>query len=410
MPNRPAILFVDDEPNVLSGLRRMLRGKAAEWAMAFAGSGDEALRLLDERRYDAVVTDMRMPRMDGAELLALVARRHPQAVRIILSGQCDQEAALKSVGPSHVFLSKPCEPGLLIETLERAMRLRRIIFDTSVRNALGGLNALPSLPLSYLAISHAMEDPNCSAHTISDLVAKDPAVAAELLHVANSAYFAPRREVTSIHQAVQYLGMDVVRAVVLSSSVFKALAEQVRDPAYLAAVWEHSLRTAARMRAALHALADAMGQPKPDLRAEGEAYSAGLLHDVGLLALAAALPEGDQRLNQLADVCECRRAAVERAALGADHGVVGGFLMGLWGLPDAIVEAIALHHAADACFAASSPLPRVVCIASAVDNLVEEGASLDQAAALLAERGALPQELVEDPAALAVIRAAWNAA
>lgn len=410
MPNRPAILFVDDEPNVLSGLRRMLRGKAAEWTMAFAGSGDEALRLLDQRRFDAVVTDMRMPRMDGAELLAEVARRHPQAVRIILSGQCDQEAALKTVGPSHVFLSKPCEPGLLTGTLERAMRLRRMIFDASVRNALGGLNALPSLPLSYLAISHAMEDPNCSPHAIGDLVAKDPAIAAELLHVANSAYFAPRREVTSIHQAVQYLGMDVVRAVVLSSSVFKSLADQVRDPAYLAAVWSHSMRTAARMRAALHALADAKGEPKPDLRAEGEAYTAGLLHDVGLLALAAALSNDDPRLNGLADVCECRRAMAERAALGADHGVVGGFLMGLWGLPDAIVEAIALHHTADACFAAPSPLPRTVCIASAVDNLVEEGAALEQAAALLAERGALPQELVEDPAALAVIRAAWSAA
>lgn len=410
MTTKPVILFVDDEPNILSGLRRMLRAKAGEWIMTFADGGEEALRALDQRRFDAVVTDMRMPHMDGAELLAAVACRHPQAVRIILSGQCDQEAAVKSVGPSHVFLSKPCEPNLLIETLERAMRLRRMIFNVSVRDALGGLSALPSLPLSYHAISRAMEDPNCSAHHIADLVAKDPAVAAELLHVANSAYFAPRREVTSIHQAVQYLGMDVVRAVVLSSSVFKSLKDQARDPSRLTAVWEHSLRTAARMRAAIHALAEVNGEPKPDLRAEGEAYTAGLLHDIGLLALAAAFPDGDPRISGFDTTCECRRAQAERAVLGVDHGVVGGFLMGLWGLPDAIVEAIALHHAPDQCFSAPSSLPRAVCLASAIDNLVDEGAPLERAAALLVERGALPAALADDPATQAAIRAAWRVA
>lgn len=405
MPEKPAILFVDDEPNVLSGLRRMLRGKNTDWIMVFADSGDETLRLLEQRRFDAVVTDMRMPRMDGAELLAAVSRRQPEAVRIILSGQCDQEAALKTVGPSHVFLSKPCEPALLVETLERAMRLRRMIFDPSVRNALGGLRTLPTLPLSYHAISHAMDDPNCSTHQIADLIAKDPAVAAELLHVVNSAYFAPRREVTAIHQAVQYLGMDVVRAVVLSSYVFNSLAASLPDPAWLRQVWEHSLRTAARTRAAVQAL-----DGGADARAQGEAYTAGLLHDVGLLALAAAVPAGDPRLKDLDGLRGFRRALAERAVFGVDHGVIGGFLMGLWGLPDSIVEAIARHHDADACYATPSPLPRAVCLASGVDSLIDEDAAAEQAAALLTAHGALPPAFADNPATLAAVRAAWRAA
>lgn len=400
----PALLFVDDEPNVLAGLRRMLRPKAQEWTVVFAESGAQALRLLDERPFDAVVTDMRMPSMDGAELLIKVGERRPETIRIILSGQCDREGALKSIGPSHIFLSKPCEPKLLIETLERALRLRRMIFDQSVRRALGGLRALPTMPPSYQAISQAIENPNSSSHHIADLIARDPAVTAALLHVANSAYFAPRLAVTSIHQAVQYLGLDVVRAVVLSASVFNDLARQLPDPGLLKAVWDHSLRSAARARAAFRALAE-----RPDPREESAAYTAGLLHDVGLLALAAAFPDGDERLNALEHHVECERAVLERIAFGVDHGVIGGFLMGIWGLPDAIVEAIAYHHNAAACAEPDAILPRAVSIASAVDNLAAAGATAENVLALYVERCAPPPTCAAAPAFAAAVQAAWNA-
>jgi HD-like signal output (HDOD) protein/CheY-like chemotaxis protein len=398
-----AILFVDDEPNILSGLRRLLRSKAGEWRMSFAYSGAEALRLIDAQPFDAVVTDMRMPQMDGAELLTKVGERRPETIRIILSGQCDQEGAVRSVGPSHIFLSKPCEPGVLIETLDRALHLRRMIYDPAVRTALGGLHALPGIPSSYHAISHAVEEPNCSAHHIADLIGQDPAVAAALLHVANSAYFAPRRLVSSISQAVQYLGMDVVRAVVLSSGVFHDLSLQVQDPSRIKGVWEHSLRTAARTRAALQVLTG-----RCDPREESEAYTAGLLHDVGALALAAAFPAGDERLAAIEKLDEYDRAPVERATFGVDHGVIGGFLMGIWGLPDSIVEAIAYHHDPVACFRLPSLLPRAVCLAGAVDNFVEAGAPSSEAVALCIAKGVIPFAAADDPAVVAALQAAWK--
>lgn len=397
------ILFVDDEPNILSGMRRTLRSKAGEWAMTFAESGEEALKLLDGQRFDAVVTDMRMPRMDGAELLEQVGRRWPEAVRIILSGQCDREAALRAIGPSHIFISKPCEPATIVELLDRSLRLRRTIYDPSVRRALGGLRALPSIPKSYHAIAQAIESPHCSSNTIADLIAQDPAVTAALLHVANSAYFAPRRPITSIAQAVQYLGIDVVRAVLLSSSIFSDLAGLIRDAEFIAAVWDHSLRTAARSRAALKVLS-----PEASAQDEAEAYTCGLLHDIGILALRAGYPAGDPHVAALGLPNEVERLPLEQAALGVDHAVVGAFLMGTWGLPDTVVEAIAFHHDSAACFSSRSPFPRAVALACFADNCTMLGMACDDLLSAAIANGVVPGPAA-DPQTAEALRAACAA-
>ena len=103
------ILFVDDEPMILQGIQHSLRGMRAEWEVALANSGAEALETMAQAPFDVVITDMRMPGMDGAQLLDLVKVKFPRTVRIILSGQSDRETILRSVGPSHQYLSKPCD-------------------------------------------------------------------------------------------------------------------------------------------------------------------------------------------------------------------------------------------------------------------------------------------------------------
>ena len=103
------ILFVDDESMVLSGLQRSLRLMRSEWEMVFAPGGNEALAAMDLQPFDIIVTDMRMPGMDGAQLLEEVQRRSPQTLRMVLSGQSDRETILRSVNPAHQFISKPCE-------------------------------------------------------------------------------------------------------------------------------------------------------------------------------------------------------------------------------------------------------------------------------------------------------------
>jgi len=132
-----SVLFVDDEPRILDGLRRMLHGQRRVWDMGFATSGDEALRAMATQPFDVVVSDMRMPAMDGAVLLGEVQRLYPRTVRIVLSGHADLEASMRSVRVSHQYLTKPCDADFLKEVVERACGLESVLGDRVLRETLG---------------------------------------------------------------------------------------------------------------------------------------------------------------------------------------------------------------------------------------------------------------------------------
>src|SRR6202012_4878179 len=117
------ILFVDDEEFALRGLDRLLRSMREEWEMEFVNSGDKALARMTETPFDVVVSDMRMPGMNGAELLNEVMKRHPKTVRLILSGFADRDLILKCVGSTHQYLAKPCDGHELKMAVMRASAL-----------------------------------------------------------------------------------------------------------------------------------------------------------------------------------------------------------------------------------------------------------------------------------------------
>ena len=118
------ILFVDDEPAILAGLRNVFYRDRARWEMSFANGSDEALRLLAEQRYDVVISDMRMPGMDGATLLEQIKRNSPQTVRIMLSGSADKEEVDRATAAVDELLGKPCDTRTLRLTIERLMDKR----------------------------------------------------------------------------------------------------------------------------------------------------------------------------------------------------------------------------------------------------------------------------------------------
>lgn len=143
------ILFVDDDPNVLNGLKRSLWSMRKEWNMAFAPGGEEALKALEQAAFDVVVSDMRMPGMDGTQLQDEVLRRYPHIVRIILSGQSDQEMIFHSISATHQFLAKPCGGEQLKATIQRAFSLRDVLKSDSLRRLVAGMQTVPSLPTLF---------------------------------------------------------------------------------------------------------------------------------------------------------------------------------------------------------------------------------------------------------------------
>ncbi len=347
------ILFVDDDPNVLQGLRRMLRTMRHEWSMEFAASGRDALEILEQVPFDVVVTDMRMPGMDGAALLTEVMKRYPQIVRIVLSGQSDEDTILRSVGPAHQYLSKPCDADRLKATVGRACALRDLLGDGSLKRLVSQMETLPSLPSTYVELMDVLRSGKASMVEVGEIISKDIGMSAKVLQLVNSAFFGLPRHVSSPTEAAVLLGIDTVKALVLSVHVFSQFDPEKLQSFSIPALQRHSLATAALAKAIAEA-------ENLDPMFRDHAFMAGLLHDSGKLILAANLPDRYKAAFAQASEHQVPLHDAERPIFGATHAEVGATLLGLWGLPDAIVEAVAYHHSPAECVGNSfSPLTAV---------------------------------------------------
>lgn len=327
------ILFVDDEPMVLTGLRRMLRGLRQEWDMVFLPSAEEALAAIGEAPCDVIVSDMRMPGMDGVQLLTAVKENHPNTVRIALSGHADMEMVLECIGATHQYLAKPCDADTVKTTIDRACSLRDLINDESLQELVTEMGSLPSLPTLYTEVMAAVRDGK-PLTDIGDIIAQDVAMTAKVLKVVNSAFFGLNRHVESPAQAAAILGLDAVRGLVLTAKVFSDFDSATLD---LEGLWEHSAQTGALARR----LAADNEQPR---KLVDFAQMAGMLHDIGKLVLASQFPEQYKKVVAAQKASGKPDWICEQEEFGHNHMVVGAYLLGLWGLPNPIVEAAAFHH------------------------------------------------------------------
>ena len=331
------ILFVDDEPMVLSGLQRSLRLMRSEWEMVFAPGGNEALAAMDQQAFDIIVTDMRMPGMDGAQLLEEVQKRSPQTLRMVLSGQSDRETILRSVNPAHQFISKPCEAEELKSRLIRAFALKDLLQNPKLRELVTKLDNLPSLPHVYLQLNQELRRPEPDLHKVDELIGADMAMTAKILKLVNSAFFCLPCEISRASHAVKLLGLDTLRALVLTAHVFEQFESQVLSAEDMQQISDHSLAVsncARKIALFEHA----------DQRTQDESLTAGLLHDAGKLILASTLGARYGEVLEYGREAGVGLFAAEREMLGCTHGQIAAYLFGVWGLPGTIVEAVAWHH------------------------------------------------------------------
>lgn len=330
--SQPRILFVDDEPNVLEGLQDALRRQRRAWEMVYALGPAAADAELAKGPFDIVVSDMRMPGMDGAALLKRVKELHPQTARIILSGHSDQEASIRSLAVAHRFLGKPFHSGALQQLLADTLALQALLADPELRELAGGLEHIPSPPKVYSELLEVAGKPDSSLPDVAKVIERDPAMSAKMLQIVNSAYFGLAQPTTSIARAVGYLGLEIVKGLALLAHVFARASARVAGLS-LDALQEHALRCAQLARR----LVD-------DPKHADAAFMAGLLHDVGTIVLATGDRERFARVLAAAAARNAPLHECERELLGRTHAEVGAYLLGYWGLPHAIVEAVAYHH------------------------------------------------------------------
>jgi HD-like signal output (HDOD) protein/CheY-like chemotaxis protein len=328
------ILFVDDDPNVLDGLRDALRPRRREWRMTFVTGGEAAMSVLEEETVDIVVSDLRMPGMDGATLLSKVARTQPDAVRIVLSGQADPATIGRVAVVAHRILVKPSPILDVTRVIERSCVLLDVTGEVQLIRAAAGACALPSAPGTYLELMEVLGRSDATAVQVAAVLARDIAMSAKVLQLANSAYFGPDQPVSSLGDAVTLLGHPTVRAIALSAGAVETFDVQTSIPGF-------SLEDMQRRSLQVGRLARTLSQDDPET---DDAFAAGLLLDIGLLVLAAHEPEylGDILLAAKREGRPVHEIELDRR--GITHAEIGAHLFALWGLPHTIVEAVAHHH------------------------------------------------------------------
>jgi putative nucleotidyltransferase with HDIG domain len=331
------LLFVDDEPLVLQGLRRSLRGTSPTWSTDFANSGAEALQKMADTPFDVVVTDMRMPGMDGGELLREVEKRHPDTLRIVLSGQSSREALLRLLGPSHQYLSKPCDMRELKARIDSAFMLRELRGNSAVKQLVSHLNSIPSLPALYDEMMAELQSPDPSSTKVATIIAQDAGMTAKVLQLANSALLGLHSHISNAQQAVLLIGLEMMRSLVLSVHIFSHFEDDRMSGLDLVEVWQHSLKTAN--------IAQAAARCERATKATVEdCFTAGLLHDIGKLILARTMSDAYRKALEACHSGPLRLIDLEQEHFGCTHAQVGAYLIGIWGLSPTIVEAIAWHH------------------------------------------------------------------
>lgn len=335
------ILFVDDDRQLLTALKRMLWNRRDSWEMIFVDSGDAALELLAGQHHDVIVADMRMPGMDGRRLLRTVRKHYPWMLRLVLSGDSDLHHIMRTVPESHQFFTKPVSAQQLAQVIERGCRLRDMILSEEMRRIIGQIDALPALPDIYTRLTRMLEDDSAPVEAVTGVIAKDVALSADILKLVNSSFFGPRIRVRGLDQAVTLLGLKTIKGLVLGVQLFSVFDTKRIPDFSFPKLWEHSLNTGKMARRI--AQMEGLGPEVQD-----DCFIAGMLHDLGKFVLADKLPDQYRTLVARSRRDNLAIVDAESSQLGVEHAQVGAYLLGLWGISDAVLEAVAFHHAPSA--------------------------------------------------------------
>lgn len=337
--NKARILFVDDNQDILDGLSRALRHEKHCWDLYFINSGEEALEFMSASKVDALVTDVRMPGIDGVQLLQEVSQLYPNVVRFILSGHAEEEVILQAAKLAHQFFPKPCNVDELKTALRRSLSLRELLAGSALRSIVSSAVSLPGLPEVYSRVVERVNSPEASVREIGEIISCDPAISAKILQLVNSAFFGVGRNVTDVGEAVGLLGFNAIKYLVLSVELFQCFDQQKLNCSgfQLGESIDHSIRVG--LLAKQIAISEHANKTVVD-----ESHLSGFLHDVGKLILADNMPEEYKKVIDLHQAEQMDTYIAEREIIGTDHGAVGAYLLGLWGFSDAVLESVAFHH------------------------------------------------------------------
>jgi HD-like signal output (HDOD) protein len=335
--NMTNILIVDDNPNVLSSFKRALHIENPNWVIYTAEGGNQALEMVSRIPVDIIISDLRMPEMDGVELLTLIKEKSPATIRVAISGNADVELCEKAAAIAHQFIAKPCPPQEISRIINQTINLSNLVTNARVKTTILHLSNLPSQPNLYLNLINEINSPNVDIDRISGIISTDIGMSAKILQLVNSAYFGLAREVADISEAIYYLGIDTIRDLVFSIEIFSQFDQKLINASGLTGLWDHSIKVAICSKLITSSMVK-------DRSTIAFSFTGGLLHDVGKLILAVTEPYVYKQIIKY-EVTDLQKFLnLERTRFGATHADIGGYLLGVWGLPMPIIQSVINHH------------------------------------------------------------------
>lgn len=312
------ILFVDDEKQILKALKRLFL--RSENRILLAEGGKQALEVLATEKVDMMITDMRMPEMDGHELLVEVKKRYPEIIRIALSGYTDKKVVLSALDKNlaKIYLFKPWNNDEIKQIIDGLFAFEGMLKDKNLLNIINNLDNLPTIPHLYHRITEMVEAEN-SIEEITACIEEDQAIASRILRIANSAYYGSKTG--SIKDAVMFIGLDNIKSIILTNAVYSSTSGNQKE---LERIWSHSSKT----NKILHLIYTKLLKK----RLSRDEKSAGLLHNIGEGIILTNIGHLDEELL----------ASIKEMGIGHEH--IGGYLMNWWELTLPIIESALFHH------------------------------------------------------------------
>jgi len=326
-----SILFVDDEKAILKSLERLFLGQ--NFKLYFAQDGKQALKIMYENDIEMVISDMRMPKMNGHQLLQEIQMLYPNSIRIILSGYSDEKECYKAVldGSAKIYLLKPWEPLQLLDVIPHLFEFKDMLASKNVLNVIDKIDQLPAVTGIYTQLCRLVEN-EASTAEIAAVIEEDPAISAKILQLINSAFY--NKKIGSVKQAVIYLGLNVIKNLVLSTSMFNSVAAN-SSPYFNRLFTQQAILTNRILEFAYKAF---YKKKLPE-----NYMTAGLLHDIGLVIMQQHF---SHKYKDVFKDCSEERPfyVAENEMFAVNHQEIGGYLLEWWGIPYPIVESSLYHH------------------------------------------------------------------
>jgi len=337
MPTGIRVLFVEPRAQLTSMIDHFPQDNGQNWAADQAKTALEAFELLETNQYAAVVCGVELPDSEILTFVEQLASKCPDSVRFLLAGELDRELVLKTAGHIHQFVTKPCDPETLGKMISNSLSMRRLLGSQSLHKRVAAIGSLPSPPEVYNSLVEELQSDECSIKKVADLISHDVGITAKMLQIVNSAYFGSRAHVESPFHAVNMLGLDTVQSLVLTAGVFNQFEGGDLPGLSVRSIHDNSVAVGSSARL----IATAFGLNR---RPTEEALMAGMLHDVGKLVMLTSFRKELKEAVLLAQNNGVPLWEAQKKIIGVSDAEIGAHLLSMWGLPDTILEAVALHY------------------------------------------------------------------